>query len=38
VCHSQIGEMPEVVQAVLFIILKDFMNGRVLELDGGLPM
>jgi 3-oxoacyl-[acyl-carrier protein] reductase len=33
---KRLGEMHEVSQAVRFVIENDFVNGRILEIDGGL--
>ena len=32
----RLGEIDEVVDAILFVIKNDFFNGRILEIDGGL--
>ena len=33
---KRLGELEEVIEAILFIIKNDFYNGKVLEIDGGL--
>lgn len=33
---KRLGEMNEIAQTVIFIINNDFVNGRILEIDGGL--
>jgi 3-oxoacyl-[acyl-carrier protein] reductase len=33
---KRLGRMPEISHAVQFVIENDFVNGRVLEIDGGL--
>ncbi len=33
---KRLGQMPEICHAVQFVIENDFVNGRVLEIDGGL--
>lgn len=33
---KRLGEMNEVAQTVIFIINNDFVNGKILEIDGGL--
>ena len=33
---ARLGEMPEISQAVQFIIRNDFFTGRILEVDGGM--
>ena len=33
---KRLGEMSEISRTVQFIIENDFVNGRVLEIDGGL--
>jgi 3-oxoacyl-[acyl-carrier protein] reductase len=33
---ARLGEMPEISQAVQFIVRNDFFTGRILEVDGGM--